>query len=108
MYDYLNEAARVMRCVVPGLVTAALASQICDGAAAVLICNEEGLKKLGLSPKAKIVGLALAGADPVVMLSGPIPATEKVFKQTGLTIDQMDLYEVNEAFAPVPVTVCPL
>merc|ERR1711865_104302 len=88
---------------VTGRVTAALASQICDGAAAVLICNEAGLKKLGLSAKARIVGMSLAGADPVVMLSGPIPATEKVFAQTGLTIDQMDLYEVNEAFAPVPL-----
>jgi acetyl-CoA C-acetyltransferase len=86
-----------------GRVTAALASQICDGAAAILICNEEGLKKLGLSPKAKIVSLALAAACPVVMLSGPIPATEKAFKQSGLTMDQMDLYEVNEAFAPVPL-----
>lgn len=88
---------------VTGRVTAALSSQICDGAAAVLICNEAGLAKLGVKPKAKIVTLALAAADPVVMLSGPIPATEKAFKQSGLTMDQMDLYEVNEAFAPVPM-----
>lgn len=86
-----------------GRVTAALSSQICDGASAVLICNEAGLKKLGVAAKAKIVALTLAAADPVVMLSGPIPATEKAFAQSGLTIDQMDLYEVNEAFAPVPL-----
>lgn len=61
---------------VGGLVTAGTASQICDGAAAVLICNEAGLRKLGLAPRAKIVALALAGADPVVMLGGPIPATQ--------------------------------
>ena len=86
-----------------GLVTAGLASQICDGAAAVLICNEKGLKKLGVKPRARFVGLSVAAADPVVMLSGPIPATKKVFDQTGLTMGDMDLYEVNEAFAPVPL-----
>eukprot|EP00924_Labyrinthula_sp_SR-Ha-C_P013999 augustus_masked-scaffold_5-processed-gene-20.23-mRNA-1 protein AED:0.01 eAED:0.01 QI:0/-1/0/1/-1/1/1/0/400 len=86
-----------------GLITAATSSQICDGAAAVMICNEAGLKKLGLKPRAKVIGLALAGDDPVVMLGAPIPATRNVFKQTGLTMDQMDLYEVNEAFASVPV-----
>lgn len=86
-----------------GVITAATSSQICDGAAAILICNERGLKKLGLKPRAKIVGLALAGADPVVMLGGPIPATKNLLKQTGLTMDKIDLYEVNEAFAPVPI-----
>eukprot|EP00924_Labyrinthula_sp_SR-Ha-C_P014006 maker-scaffold_5-snap-gene-20.9-mRNA-1 protein AED:0.00 eAED:0.00 QI:105/1/1/1/1/1/2/19/400 len=86
-----------------GLLTAGTASQICDGAAAMLICSEAGLKRLGLKPRAKLVGLALAGSDPVVMLDGPIPATFNVFKQTGLTMDQMDLYEVNEAFASVPL-----
>mmetsp|Transcript_13923 Transcript_13923/g.16164 ORF Transcript_13923/g.16164 Transcript_13923/m.16164 type:complete len:403 (+) Transcript_13923:48-1256(+) len=86
-----------------GVITAATSSQICDGAAALLICNEKGLKKLGLKPRARIVGLALAGADPVVMLGGPIPATKNVFKQTGLAMKDMDIYEVNEAFAPVPV-----
>lgn len=59
-----------------GLITAGLASQICDGASAILICNDAGLKKLNAKPMAKIVGLTLAGADPVCMLSGPIPATE--------------------------------
>jgi len=86
-----------------GFLTAGSASQICDGAAAVLICNENGLKKLGVQPLAKIVSLALAGTDPVIMLEGPIPATQRALKQAGLTIDQMDLYEVNEAFASVPL-----
>jgi len=86
-----------------GVVTAATSSQIADGASAILICNEVGLKELGLKPRAKIIGLGLAGSDPLIMLEAPIPATEMAFKQTGLTIDDMDLYEVNEAFAPVPV-----
>jgi len=86
-----------------GLITAATSSQICDGAAALLVVNERGLKRLGLKPRAKLVGLSLAGADPVVMLGGPIPATENVFKQTGLSMKDMDIYEVNEAFASVPV-----
>ena len=87
-----------------GVVTAATSSQICDGAAGLLICNERGLKKLGLKPIAKIVELSLAGSDPVIMLEGPIPATINAFKRSGLTIEQMDLYEVNEAFAPVPLS----
>ena len=86
-----------------GRITAGLSSQICDGAAAILICNEAGLKKLGLRPRAKIVALALAGADPVVMLSGPIPATKNALERSGLSMSQMDVYEVNEAFAPVPL-----
>jgi len=86
-----------------GLVTAALSSQICDGAAAILIANEAGLRKLGLNPKVKIVSLALAGTDPVTMLEGPIPAAKTALKKVGLSIDDMDLYEVNEAFAPVPI-----
>jgi len=86
-----------------GMITAATSSQICDGSAAILICNERGLKKLGLKPRAKIVQIAGAGSDPVIMLEGPIPATEIAFRKSGLTMDQMDLYEVNEAFAPVPV-----
>lgn len=86
-----------------GHITAGVASQICDGAAFVLIANEDGLKKLGLAPKAKITGLALAGTDPVIMLDGPIAATEKLLQKAKLSIDQVDLYEVNEAFAPVPL-----
>jgi len=86
-----------------GRVTAATSSQITDGAAAMLICNERGLKKLGLKPRAKFVSLAVIGSDPVEMLSGPIPATQLILKKSGMTIDQIDLYEVNEAFASVPL-----
>lgn len=86
-----------------GRLSAASASQISDGAAALLICNDAGLKKLGLKPRARIVSLALAGDDPVVMLSGPIPATKTVLQKSGLSIKDIDLYEVNEAFASVPL-----
>jgi len=86
-----------------GRITAGLASQICDGASAILFCNEAGLKKLGLKPRARIAGLALAGADPICMLSGPIPATESLLQKTGVGIQDIGLYEVNEAFCSVPL-----
>eukprot|EP01102_Stenamoeba_stenopodia_P010644 TRINITY_DN3230_c0_g1_i2.p1 TRINITY_DN3230_c0_g1~~TRINITY_DN3230_c0_g1_i2.p1 ORF type:complete len:421 (-),score=98.24 TRINITY_DN3230_c0_g1_i2:1029-2240(-) len=86
-----------------GRITAATASQICDGASALLICNERGLAKLGLKPRARIVAMALAGSDPVMMLAGPIPATRTVLSRAGLSIKDIDLYEVNEAFASVPL-----
>jgi acetyl-CoA C-acetyltransferase len=86
-----------------GRISAATSSQISDGASAMLICNENGLKKLGLKPRARIVAISVAGDDPVMMLSAPIPATRKVLERAGLTIDDMDLYEVNEAFASVPL-----
>eukprot|EP00004_Rigifila_ramosa_P023142 TRINITY_DN644_c0_g1_i1.p1 TRINITY_DN644_c0_g1~~TRINITY_DN644_c0_g1_i1.p1 ORF type:complete len:402 (+),score=97.79 TRINITY_DN644_c0_g1_i1:96-1301(+) len=86
-----------------GRITAATSSQICDGAAAILICNEAGLKKLGLKPRAKFVSLALAGTDPIMMLAGPIPATKTALAKANLSINDIDLYEVNEAFASVPL-----
>jgi acetyl-CoA C-acetyltransferase len=86
-----------------GVVTAGTASQICDGASAIMVMNEEGLKKSGLKPLAKIITLALAGDDPVIMLGGPIPASETALAKAGLKIGDIDLYEVNEAFAPVPL-----
>jgi len=89
-----------------GLMTPATSSQICDGAAAVLICNERGLAKLGVKPMAKITMLALAASDPVIMLEGPVPASKAVLQKAGLKIEDMDLYEVNEAFAPVPLAWC--
>jgi len=84
-----------------GVITAGNSSQISDGAAAVLIMSEEKANQLGLRPMARFVAFALAGVDPVMMLSGPIPATQKVLDKAGLTIDDIDLFEVNEAFAPV-------
>jgi len=86
-----------------GVLTAGTASQIADGASAVLICNARALKRYGLKPRARVVALALAGDDPVVMLGAPIPATRNVLQRAGMTIDQIDLYEVNEAFASVPL-----
>jgi len=86
-----------------GVITAGVASQICDGAAAVLIVNDRGLEKLKLKPIAKFVGFEVVGHDPVIMLEGPVPAAKKVLERTGMTIDQIGLYEVNEAFAPVPL-----
>jgi acetyl-CoA acetyltransferase family protein len=86
-----------------GRISAATASQISDGASAMLICNENGLKKLGLKPRARVVAMSVAGDDPVMMLSAPIPATKKVLAKAGLSIDDIDLYEVNEAFASVPL-----
>ena len=84
-----------------GVVTAANSSQISDGAAALLIMSETRAKALGLPPRARIVATSLAGVDPAIMLTGPIPATQRVLKKAGLTLEQMDLFEINEAFASV-------
>jgi acetyl-CoA acyltransferase len=84
-----------------GVVTAGNSSQISDGAAAVLIMSEERAKSLGLTPMARFVAFAVVGVDPITMLTGPIPATEKVLNRAGLGIDDIDLFEVNEAFASV-------
>ncbi len=84
-----------------GVITAASSSQISDGAAAVLVGSELAGKKIGLAPRAKIVGMSVAGVDPTIMLTGPIPATEKVLAKTGLTMDDIGLFEVNEAFGAV-------
>ena len=84
-----------------GVVTAGNSSQISDGAAAVLIMSEEKAAELGLTPKARFVQFALVGVDPVTMLTGPIPATAKVLDRAGLKMDDIDLFEVNEAFASV-------
>ena len=84
-----------------GVVTAANSSQISDGAAALLIMSEARAKALKLTPRARIVATSLAGVDPTIMLTGPIPATQRVLKKAGLKIDQIDLFEINEAFASV-------
>jgi acetyl-CoA acetyltransferase family protein len=82
-------------------LTAGNSSQISDGAAAVLIASREKAEELGLRPRARFVGFTQVGSDPVMMLSGPIPATRKVLQRAGMSIDDIDLFEVNEAFAPV-------
>jgi acetyl-CoA acyltransferase len=84
-----------------GKVTAGNASQISDGAAAVLLMSADKAKELGLTPRARIVDQTTVGCDPVKMLEGPIPATAKILKRNAMSIDDIDLFEVNEAFAPV-------
>ncbi len=84
-------------------ITAGNSSQLTDGAAALLIMSEERADQLGLKPRARFHAFAVAGDDPITMLTGPIPATEKVLRKTGMQLDQFDHIEVNEAFAPVPL-----
>ena len=84
-----------------GVVTAGNSSQITDGATAMLIMSLEKADELGLRPRARFVSFAVVGTDPVSMLTGPIPATEKVLERAGMSIDDIDLFEVNEAFASV-------
>jgi acetyl-CoA C-acetyltransferase len=86
-----------------GRITAASASQICDGASGVLVVNERGLKTLGATPLARIHHMTVIGGDPVIMLEAPLPATHHALKKAGMTVDDIDLFEVNEAFASVPV-----
>jgi acetyl-CoA C-acetyltransferase len=86
-----------------GRITAATASQICDGASGVMVVNERGLKALGVEPLARIHAMTVSGGDPVIMLEEPLFCTDKALKRAGMKITDIDLYEVNEAFASVPV-----
>ena len=86
-----------------GAITAANASQICDGAAGLMVVSEKALKQYNLKPIARIHNLTLIGHDPVIMLEAPLPATERALKKAGMKIDDIDLFEVNEAFASVPL-----
>ena len=86
-----------------GRLTAGNSSQISDGAAALLITSESTAARLGLRPRARIAGFGLAGVDPVEMLTGPIPATRRAVERSGIPLDAIDLFEVNEAFASVPL-----
>jgi acetyl-CoA C-acetyltransferase len=86
-----------------GAITAATSSQICDGASGVMIVNEKALKSMGLKPLARIHQMTVIGGDPVIMLEAPLPATKKALEKAGMKIGDIDLYEVNEAFASVPV-----
>ena len=86
-----------------GRLTAATSSQICDGSSAALIVSESALKELGLTPRARIHTLTVTAGDPVIMLEEPLFATDKALARAGLKIDDIDLYEVNEAFASVPL-----
>ena len=103
-FDATLEAIRSVKLLHPeGRVTAASSSQICDGASAVLIANERGLATLGAQPLARIVHMSVLGHDPVIMLEAPIPATQRALAKAGLTAADIDVFEVNEAFAPVPL-----
>jgi acetyl-CoA C-acetyltransferase len=84
-----------------GILTAAVASQISDGAAALLIASEAAVDRFGLTPRARIHHMSVRGSDPVMMLTAPIPATQHALKRTGMSIDDIDAVEINEAFAPV-------
>jgi acetyl-CoA acyltransferase len=86
-----------------GVIHAGNSSQISDGSAALLFMSAEKAKSLGLKPLAKVHTVALAGADPVIMLTAPIPATQKALKRSGLRLEDIGVFEVNEAFAPVPL-----
>ena len=86
-----------------GVCTAANASQICDGAAGLMVVNERGLRALGAAPLARIHHMTVVGGDPVIMLEAPIPATRRALQKAGMAISDIDLFEVNEAFASVPV-----
>ncbi|MFQ5517201.1 MAG: acetyl-CoA C-acetyltransferase [Acidimicrobiia bacterium] len=99
----LEKMSTLKTLVEGGRMTAAVASQIADGAAALLIASEDALDRHDLKPRARVHTMAVAGSDPVLMLTGPVPATEKALARAGLTIDDIDLFEVNEAFAPVPL-----
>src|ERR1700733_14002191 len=103
-FDASLDAIRSVKLLDPsGRVTAASSSQICDGASACLIVNERGLAALGAEPIARIPHMSVLGHDPVIMLEAPIPATQRALRKAGLSIDDIDLFEVNEAFAPVPL-----
>jgi acetyl-CoA C-acetyltransferase len=86
-----------------GAISAANASQICDGASGVLVVSERALKQHGLTPIARIHNLTVTAGDPVIMLEEPVPATVRALRRAGMRIEDIDLYEVNEAFAPVPL-----
>ena len=86
-----------------GRITAASASQICDGASGVVVVNDRGLKAMGVRPLARIHHMTVIGGDPVIMLEAPLPATHHALKKAGMTVNDIDLFEVNEAFASVPL-----
>lgn len=97
----LEKMASLPTLIGGGVLTAAVASQISDGAAALLIASQAAVDRFGLTPRARIHHMSVRGADPVIMLTAPIPATQHALKRTGLSIDDIDVVEINEAFAPV-------
>jgi acetyl-CoA C-acetyltransferase len=103
-FDVTLEGIKGVRLIKEGgRISAATASQICDGASGVMVVNERGLKALGVEPLARIHSMTMTAGDPVIMLEEPLFATDRALKRAGMKIDDIDLYEVNEAFAPVPM-----
>jgi|SRR5579859_1465032 len=103
-YDATRESIAAVKLLKEGgVLTAANASQVCDGSAGILVMNERGLKTHGQTPLARIHQLTVTGGDPVIMLEEPIGATQRALKRSGMRIQDIDLYEVNEAFASVPL-----
>jgi acetyl-CoA C-acetyltransferase len=102
--DASLEALGELKTVAPdGMITAGNASQVCDGASGVLVVSEAALKRHGLTPLARIDHLTVTAGDPVIMLQEPIPATRRALERSGRNLSEIDLFEVNEAFAPVPL-----
>ena len=99
----LEGLAELKTIAADGVITAGNASQICDGASGVLVVSERALKEHGLTPIARIDNLTVTAGDPVIMLEEPIPATRRALDRSGRKLEEIDLYEVNEAFAPVPL-----
>ena len=103
-FDASPEGFAALKTLKPdGVITAGNASQICDGASGVMVVSEKALKDHGLTPLARIDQLTVTAGDPVIMLMEPIPATRRALERSGRRIEDIDLYEVNEAFAPVPL-----
>jgi len=103
-FDVTLEGIRGVKLIQEGgIITAATSSQICDGATGIMIVNEKGLKALGVQPLARVHQMTVMGHDPVIMLEAPVPATMRALRKAGMNIDDIDLFEVNEAFAPVPL-----
>ncbi|WP_298464476.1 acetyl-CoA C-acetyltransferase [uncultured Erythrobacter sp.] len=103
-FDATLEGIAGVKLLAPdGKITAASASQICDGSSAVMVVSEEALKRHNLTPMARIHNLTVTAGDPVIMLEEPLFATDRALERAGMTMADIDLYEVNEAFAPVPM-----
>ncbi|MDQ2762009.1 MAG: acetyl-CoA C-acetyltransferase, partial [Pseudomonadota bacterium] len=103
-FDVSLEGIRAVKLLAEnGKLSAATSSQICDGASGVMVVSEAGLKSLGVAPLARIHHLTVVGGDPVIMLDAPLGATARALEKTGMGVDDIDLFEVNEAFASVPV-----
>jgi acetyl-CoA C-acetyltransferase len=103
-FDASLERIAIVEPIMPGgLLTAATASQLCDGASGVLVMNEKALRISGIKPLARIHHISVIGHDPVIMLEGPIPATIRALSRCGMKIEDIDLFEVNEAFASIPM-----